>query len=183
VPTGCTLPPPRSTVRSPAPTLVFVGRLAPSKRPHHALRAFAEVRLRRPDAQLWVIGTGPLEASLRASAGPGVTFHGWVDEQRKADLLAQAHVLVCTSRREGWGMTVTEAASVGVPAVCYDVPGLRDSVAASGIGRLTPESPAALASEILSVLGAPAPAAVGPPTWDSTAAAILDTAGLVPAPT
>lgn len=46
--------------------------------------------------------------------------------------------------REGWGLTVTEAAQLGTPAIAYDVAGLRDSVTASG-GVLVAPSPDALA--------------------------------------
>jgi glycosyltransferase involved in cell wall biosynthesis len=34
-----------------------------------------------------------------------------------------------TSHREGWGLTVTEAAAMGTPSVGYDVSGVRDSIA------------------------------------------------------
>ena len=42
--------------------------------------------------------------------------------------MAEAHVLLMTSVREGWGLVVTEANACGTPAVVYNVPGLRDSV-------------------------------------------------------
>lgn len=30
--------------------------------------------------------------------------------------------------RDGWGLVVTEASAMGIPAVGYDVPGIRDSI-------------------------------------------------------
>src|SRR5262249_27504876 len=57
--------------------------------------------------------------------------------------LAAAHVLVATSVREGWGLNVSEAAACGTPSIGYRVPGLVDSVPASG-GALVEPSPPAL---------------------------------------
>jgi glycosyltransferase involved in cell wall biosynthesis len=137
--------------REERPTLIYVGRLSPNKRPHHVLGAFEQVRRHIPRAQLWIVGSGPMEESIRKALPSGVRLFGRVDEQTKHELLGRAHVLVMTSVREGWGLAVSEAASLGTPTVAYEVDGLRDSVAASG-GVLTPTSPAALAEAVVGVL-------------------------------
>jgi glycosyltransferase involved in cell wall biosynthesis len=131
-------------VRESQPTVVFVGRLEEHKRPRDAIRAFEILHAVMPSAILWVIGTGPLEDELRHTAPEGVVFLGKVSPAEKISRLARAHVLIATSVREGWGLVVTEAASVGTPTIAYDVAGLRDSVRASN-GKLTKESPEALA--------------------------------------
>ncbi|MHB1891117.1 MAG: glycosyltransferase family 4 protein [Acidimicrobiales bacterium] len=143
-------------VKETAPTLVFLGRLSANKRPGHALAAFEHLRKRIPGGQLWMIGDGPLRKALERSAPPGVTFFGRVDEARKFELLARAHLLVSTSVREGWGLGVTEAAQVGTPAVGYDVAGLRDSLAAHG-GASVPPQPQALAERVAQALTGEAP--------------------------
>jgi glycosyltransferase involved in cell wall biosynthesis len=51
----------------------------------------------------------------------------------------RAHCLLVPSVREGWGLVVIEANSVGTPAVAYDVPGLRDSVQDGVTGLLAPD--------------------------------------------
>ena len=129
------------------PTLVFVGRLSSNKRPDHALEALAELRLVRPDARLWVIGDGPFRAELENFDAPGVTFFGRVSHEKKYELLARAHALLVTSTREGWGLVVDEAATVGTRSIAYDVAGLRDSVTAAD-GILVEPDPAALALAI-----------------------------------
>lgn len=134
----------RSVPKEAVPTLVFVGRLSANKRPDHAISAFSLFRERHPDAQLWVIGSGPEEVSLRRRQVGGVTFLGRLPEEEKLERLARAHALVVTSVREGWGLVVTEAASVGTPTVAYDVAGLRDSVPISG-GMLCDQSPKSMA--------------------------------------
>jgi glycosyltransferase involved in cell wall biosynthesis len=71
--------------------------------------------------------------------------------------MARAHWLVVPSVREGWGLVVIEANSVGTPAIGYDVPGLRDSIRPGRTGRLAAAGdPAALASEAVEVLKDPA---------------------------
>ena len=135
------------TTRESKPTIVFVGRLAANKRPEEAIRAFAMLRENLPTAVLWVIGTGPMEAKLRDGSPDGVEFLGRVTEAEKHERLARAHAIIVTSVREGWGLVVTEAANLGTPAIAYDVPGLRDSVRASG-GVLVEPSPEALATEL-----------------------------------
>jgi glycosyltransferase involved in cell wall biosynthesis len=137
-----------SVRKEPRPTLIFVGRLASNKRPDHAIAAFARVREALPDAQLWVVGTGPLEATLRAQAPTGVTFFGRVSEAEKYSLLARSHLLLVTSVREGWGLVVDEAARAGARAIGYAVDGLRDSVPAAA-GVLVPPRPEWLADEVL----------------------------------
>jgi glycosyltransferase involved in cell wall biosynthesis len=166
-------------VKEERPTVLFVGRLVASKRIDHALAAFAKLRARMPDAQLRVVGTGPLEKRLRAIAGAGVVFHGRVSADEKLDLMGRAHVLVVTSVREGWGLVVDEAAAMGTPSIGYDVPGLRDSVPAAG-GTLVAPTPDALAGGLaqrLPELVAAEPRAGwrgGARPWDDVAAAVLD---------
>ena len=160
------------------PTVVFIGRLSANKRPEHAIRAFGLTRRQLPEAQMWVIGSGPEEARLRKMAGPGVTFLGRVPEEEKRERLGRAHALVATSVREGWGLVVTEAAASGTVAIGYDVAGLRDSIGASG-GTLTRADPASLAAGLVRLLSSVAggygprarPAGVVP--WAEVAAAIL----------
>jgi len=161
------------------PTLVFCGRLVRSKRPHHVLAAFEMVRRHLPDAQLIVIGGGPMEARLRRRAPEGVQIAGRLSSAEKHDLMASAHALAVTSVREGWGLVVSEAAALGTPTVAYDVPGLRDSVAAAD-GVLTAPRPAALAAGIVDALPSwmaapPAPRAHGGAmSWGNVASTVLD---------
>ena len=74
------------------------------------------------------------------SAPEGVQFLGRISPSEKLERLARAHVLIVTSVREGWGLVVTEAASVGTPTIAYNVAGLSDSVRASNgvLQRPTP---------------------------------------------
>jgi glycosyltransferase involved in cell wall biosynthesis len=134
--------------REETPTVAFLGRLVAMKRPEHALDAFDVLRRAFVEARLWVIGEGPLLDRLRRDAPPAVTFLGRVDADEVLQRLARAHVLVSTSIREGWGLNVSEAAACGTPSIAYDVPGLVDSVRASG-GALVEPSPDALGDALV----------------------------------
>jgi len=120
------------------PTLMFLGRFAPTKNPAGALEIFRMVRQELPEARLWMVGSGPQEDELREKAGvdDGITFHGWVDEGRKFVLLSRAHLVLAPGVREGFGINVIEAASQGTPTVGYDVHGLRDSILDGDTGLL-----------------------------------------------
>jgi glycosyltransferase involved in cell wall biosynthesis len=118
--------------REAVSTVCYIGRLKRNKRPEHAIRAFALIRHACPSARLWIVGRGDDEVRLRrlvAALGLAACtrFWGYVSETEKFSLLARAHVILVPSVREGWGIVVIEANHVGTPAVCYDVPGLRDS--------------------------------------------------------
>ncbi|SDH73991.1 glycosyltransferase family 4 protein [Nonomuraea jiangxiensis] len=130
---------PAGIARSREPRLVCVGRLVAHKRVHLLLEAVPELRRRWPGLTVDVIGRGPEEAALRARLPEGVTLHGYLPEEDKARLVGRAWVHVSTSQGEGWGLSVLEAAALGVPTVAYDVDGLRDAVRHGETGWLLAE--------------------------------------------
>lgn len=164
--------------RPDEPVAVFCARLVSSKRPEDAIEAFVQARRRLGSGQLWVLGSGPLETKLRRRAPEGVSFFGRVSQAEKFARMAAADALVATSVREGWGLTVSEAAAVGTSAIAYDVAGLRDSVTAAE-GQLTEPNPQALAKRLVEFLPRWHAAKPIPPrngaaaTWDEVANTIL----------
>ncbi|MEQ4715450.1 glycosyltransferase family 4 protein [Nonomuraea sp. B19D2] len=139
VPNGVSIARPADVVKSPAPRLVCLGRLVAHKRVHLLLDAVTQLRERWPGLTVDVIGRGPEEARLRARLPEGVTLHGYLPEEDKARLVARAWVHVSASQGEGWGLSVLEAAALGVPTVAFDVDGLRDAVRHGETGWLLPE--------------------------------------------
>jgi glycosyltransferase involved in cell wall biosynthesis len=141
--------------------LVILGRLTPAKFVEEAVEAFGILQQAVPDASLDVIGDGDpryrrrLERLVADRRLQRVTFHGRVEEARKRELLAEARFHVFASRREGWGLTVSEAASVGTPTVGYDSPGVRDSIADARL-LAAERSPRALAERMLALHRDPA---------------------------
>jgi glycosyltransferase involved in cell wall biosynthesis len=118
------------------PVVVYVGRLKRAKRPDHAIRAFAIVKEKLPNAELWIIGDGPSKKKLKKIAGKGVRFFSGLSDAERRERLGRSWVLVNPSVREGWGLNVIEANGLGVPSVGYDVSGLRDSIRNEETGLL-----------------------------------------------
>ena len=107
------------------PIIVYSGRLKRAKRPDHAIKAFAKVKEKFPNAELWVFGDGPFRKKLENIAGVGVQFFGHLDSSKRRELLGKSWVLMVPGLREGWGLNVIEANALGVTCVAYDVPGLK----------------------------------------------------------
>ena len=138
----------RLSEKAPLPTIAFLGRLVASKRPDHVVEAFRMVREEIPDAQLWMMGSGPMEEKLGRDLPIGATLFGHVPHEERQSRLSRAHVLVATTVREGWGLNVSEASAVGTPTIGYDSPGLRDSIPMSG-GVVVSVNPTVLARELI----------------------------------
>ncbi|HXQ90337.1 MAG TPA: glycosyltransferase family 4 protein [Acidimicrobiales bacterium] len=120
-------------VRSPQPLVVAVGRLVPVKRFDLLVEALADVRRRVPDLRAVIVGEGyerpRLEAQRQAlGAESWLALPGALDDAEVLDLYRRAWVLASTSQREGWGMTVSEAAGCETPAVVSRIAGHIDAV-------------------------------------------------------
>ncbi len=119
--------------RDDDPVVLSVGRLTPSKRIDVLLRAVAAARTERPELRLEVVGDGPEEPALRRLAndldlGGAVAFRGRISDDDLVAAYQRARVVASASISEGWGMTLTEAAACGTPAVATDIGGHRDAV-------------------------------------------------------
>lgn len=117
--------------KDPKPTIVYFSRIKKYKQPYHALLAFKEVLKKIHNAKLIIAGKGTESLSKyvkKLGIEHAVEIHGEVNEETKIKLLCRAWVLIQTSRKEGFGITVLEAAVCRTPVVAYNVPGLRDSV-------------------------------------------------------
>lgn len=121
--------------RTPEPQFLALGRLVPHKGVDALLRAWEGVRP-LVGGRLVIAGDGPERASLAAMAGAGVDFVGTVTDSEKWRLLRESWALVHGARHEGWGVVVMEAASVGTPALAFDVAGIRNSVIDGHTGLL-----------------------------------------------
>ncbi len=136
--------------------VLFVGRLARNKRPDHAIAAFRRVKEVISDAELKLVGRGRLEQELTENLPPGAEMLGHVSRSELYALMAEASCIVVPSVREGWGLVVLEANSVGTPAVGYDIPGLRDAISNGETGLLVPAGNVdALGDAVVSLMSDP----------------------------
>lgn len=139
------------------PTFIFVSRVVRMKGIEEVIKAFSFIVKERDDAALWIVGGGEdayitqlKQMISEYGVGKQVTFFGRVSEEKKMELMARAHILLHASVREGWGLVVLEAASVGTPSVVYHVPGLCDVVKDRKTGIvISDNSPQEMAKEAL----------------------------------
>ncbi len=138
------------------PTFLYVGRLSPSKRVEHILRAFQKFRSATYRGSLWLVGGGSdaytrelRRLTVRLGIADQVIFFGRVTAREKQRVMREAHALLMTSVREGWGLVITEASANGTPAIAYDSPGLRDSVVDGKTGLLVRTRPDDLAKAMI----------------------------------
>lgn len=117
------------------PRLVFIGVLAPLKRPGDLLQAHTQLKTRFPHLQTYLCG--PTEDELYARelrhsvvdrGVEGVCFLGPIDQQSLVSLLHGATAVVLPSAQENAPMAVAEAMAVGVPVVATDVGGVPEMI-------------------------------------------------------
>lgn len=138
--------------------ILYLGRLKRYKRLDLLVEAGRLVLREVPSATFVIAGRGDYESRLRKliqRAGLEESFQlvGYVSEEEKRDLLGRARLLVLTSEKEGWGLTVIEAAAHGTPSIAFDAPGIRDAIRHGETGFLVPErDPLHLAREIIGLL-------------------------------
>lgn len=123
------------------PYFLWLSRVHKYKGIWTALAAFEKFAKNHPDVKLVVAGDGPLLKKLPAwlserNLTNQVELLGFVSSEKKRELLAGATALLQTSFKEGWGLTVVEAAKLGTTTIASDVPGLRDSVRNGETGLL-----------------------------------------------
>jgi glycosyltransferase involved in cell wall biosynthesis len=121
--------------------VVAVGRLVPVKQFHQLVSVLVDLKRDHPQLEAVIAGEGyerdHLE-SVRHEAGAEQWIHlpGRVSDDEIIDLYRRAWVLASMSAREGWGMTITEAAGCGTPAVVTRIAGHEDAVIDGRTGLL-----------------------------------------------
>lgn len=142
---------------TPEPVILYLGRLKKYKGIELAIDALPSVLKSVPNARYWIVGEGDFRGSLeRKIAAMGlqnqVQLLGYRDGEEKLEILRKTRVLVYTSPKEGWGLSVIEANAMGIPAVASDAPGLRESVRDGETGYLVPHGDIPALSRRLSEL-------------------------------
>ena len=130
--------------RSATPRVVCVGRLVGHKDVAAVIRAVPGVLPDFPDLELHLVGDGPERPALERLVGDlglegSVHVHGALDADERDRLLRTAWLSVSASKGEGWGVSVIEANSFGVPVLAYRRPGLQDSIRHEETGWLIDE--------------------------------------------
>ena len=129
----------------PGIDVLFIGRMTALKGPAVLIRAAAHASS-RAGRRLRVVVAGDgqdrstverLARGFETEGRLSVEFPGWVDPARRASLLARASLVGVPSLwPEPFGLVGLEAAQHGVPAVAFDVGGVRSWLEDGVNGRL-----------------------------------------------
>jgi glycosyltransferase involved in cell wall biosynthesis len=106
--------------------LIAIGRLSPEKGFDRLIEAFPKLLAIRPEARLWLIGTGAGEAQLvelrdRLGLQERVFFAGFQDNPFA--WLKHADLFVLSSHYEGLPNALLEAIALGCPVLTLEHPG------------------------------------------------------------
>lgn len=136
-------------------TFTYVGRFSKYKGIDATVEAFGMIKKDHKEAKLWIIGKknqSYIDETLKPimdryglkeidESGKGdIKFFGFVSDELKLELMSRSHFLLFPSEREGWGLTITEAAAVGTPSIVYNSAGLVDAVDGGSSGYIVEEN-------------------------------------------
>lgn len=121
------------------PLFVSIGRLIPRKGYEYLIEAWRDI----PTAHLVIIGTGPLEQKLHRlireyDISGRVHVLGFVDEQRKQQVLRLAQCYISAAEHEGFGIVFLEAMEAGLPVIATDNGGQTDFLTEGETAILVP---------------------------------------------
>lgn len=138
------------------PHVMAVARLVPVKNFARLIRIMVRVREAVPNAYLSIVGDGYEREQLNDLIGElgahdYIRLLGHLDDDDVMDLYQSAWVVASTSIREGWGMTLTEAAASGTPCVATRIAGHRDATV-DGVAGLLGDTDDELVAHLVAVL-------------------------------
>jgi len=118
---------------SPDPLLIYIGRVKAYKRIEIALETLKVLSKEFPSIKMIIGGAGDYIDKLKVFTKKldienHVEFLGFISEKKKWEIMQKGWVFLMPSMKEGWGITIIEAASCGTPSVGFDVLGVRDSI-------------------------------------------------------
>lgn len=111
------------SIGKPEDFYLTLGQLVPYKRIDLLVDAFNEM----PGKKLAIVGSGPLEKTLRKRAGKNIEFAGWADEKQKVRFFQNCRALLFPGI-EDYGITPLEAQACGRPVIAFGKGGVLDTV-------------------------------------------------------
>jgi glycosyltransferase involved in cell wall biosynthesis len=113
---------------------LFVGRFIPDKGLHWLVSAFEKLNT---DMKLVLVGGSPnpsnYEADIKSTVDPRIVFTGFLYGQDVHALMANAYAYVQPSSIEGLSPVILEAAYLGAPVICSDIPQNRYAIDKYGV--------------------------------------------------
>jgi len=113
------------------PTLLHLGRLGAQKGTDIAIKVHRKVQQQTSfDVDFHICGTGDMADLARqyAAESETTTYHGYVSEEKKIELMQRSWIQLMPSRSEAFPLVVMEANAAGTPVISSDIPGFTDSI-------------------------------------------------------
>ena len=125
--------------------VTFLSRLDPKKGLKLLLEALSRLGRRRNDFVLLIAGKGKRDYEHQVRKWTRelhlesqTFFLGFLDSERKYELLRDTDLFVLPSHQENFGLAVVEAMQMGVPVVVSDQIDLSQEIESRGAGRVVP---------------------------------------------
>jgi len=135
--------------------IVYLGRLVPHKHLDLLIEAFRQVTQNISEAELHIIGSGPLLPSIRKQAFKldNCFIHGLLPEEKMLDILRSSWLFVLPSEREGSGIAALEAMAAGAPVITVDYPdnATKELITKQGTGMVAQPEKGSVASKITKI--------------------------------
>jgi glycosyltransferase involved in cell wall biosynthesis len=150
---------PSSVARPGAPVLGVVGRLSEEKGHRFLIAAMPEILAHEPQAQLLIVGSGPLEAALRAQIEAldlteHIQFLGYIQDVETA--FSGMDVLIVPSLSDAFPLVTLEGMLMQLPVVGSRTGGIAEIIVDGETGLLVPPGDsAALAQACRCLLSRP----------------------------
>jgi glycosyltransferase involved in cell wall biosynthesis len=122
---------------------VTVSNLDDNKRTQDIIKSFHLVNKDIPYTKLHIVGDGPNRRSLEGlvqelDISSCVKFHGALQKEGVANVLARCHCFILASEIETFGVVVIEALAAGLPVICSDTPGVKSIITEGFLGEIIP---------------------------------------------
>jgi glycosyltransferase involved in cell wall biosynthesis len=137
--------------------VLMMGRFVPAKGVDVLIDAFHRAGAPRPDWRLVCAGSGRDEVALRqqASAGPcagRIELPGWLEGERRLDLLERAAIGVVASRAENSPQSLQYLQAHGLACIATEIGGIPDLARDDGALLVPSEDPETLAGALATLM-------------------------------
>lgn len=144
--------------RHEMPRVLYVGRLSHEKNLLLWLEIAKQIHDKYPEVKFDIVGVGPMERRLKEMVtelglSECVQFHGFVPNEKLADMYRSASIFLLTSFYEGLPRVLVEACAYGVPPVAPRRPWAEDVVIDQETGYLcNPDDIVEMADKALALI-------------------------------
>jgi glycosyltransferase involved in cell wall biosynthesis len=119
-------------IQNPKYDVVYMARFHPQKGPIEMVKIWSEVIKINPTLRLAMIGDGPLESDVKKlvkqlNLDQSIDLLGFMDGEEKNQIFINSKVFAHSVIYDTGGMAAMEAMVLGIPAIAFDLKGLRDA--------------------------------------------------------